>query len=112
MTHTMTLRNTLNDIRKQLRSILGKTIGDAELRAIFSDTICELKAQEALLRSKMDFVAEVQAIANHNYEVGGDCIVECMNEDDILERFDTIEDVKQFMEVKAEQRSEAEACIW
>ena len=108
----MTLRNTLNDIRKQLRSIVGKTCGDTELRSIFSDTICELKAQEALLRSKIDFVAEVQAVANHNYEVGGDCIVECMDENDILERFDTIEDVKQFMEVKAEQRSEQEACIW
>lgn len=102
----MTLRNTLNDIRKQLRSILGKTIGDSELRAIFSDTICELKAQEVLVRRKLDFVAEVQSLANHNYEVGGDCIIECMNEDDILEVFDTIEDVKQFLEVKNEQRIE------
>jgi len=107
----MTLRNTLNDIRKQLRSILGKTCGDTELRSIFSDTICELRAQEALIRSKMDFVAEVRAIAMKDYEVGIN-INEDMDENDILERFDTIEDVKQFMEVKAEQLREAEACIW
>lgn len=108
----MTLRNTLNDIRKQLRSILGKTIGDSELRAIFSDTICELKAQEVLVRRKLDFVAEVQILADHGYEDGGDYIIECMDENDILERFDTTEDVVQFLQVKAEQRREAEACIW
>tara|TARA_R110000851_G_scaffold123978_1_gene253971 strand:+ start:370 stop:567 length:198 start_codon:yes stop_codon:yes gene_type:complete len=62
--------------------------------------------------SQIKLTDSIKAMALANYEVGGDCIVECMNDNDILERFDSIEDAKQFMEVKDEMQREIESTIW
>jgi hypothetical protein len=62
--------------------------------------------------SQVKLTASIKELAFANYELGGDCIVECMDDNDILEHFDSIEDARQFMEVKAEQRREIESTIW
>ena len=62
--------------------------------------------------SQIKLTDSIKAMALANYEVGGHYIVECLNDDDILERFDSIEDAKQFMEVKDEMQREIESTIW
>ena len=67
---------------------------------------------QTMTDSQIKLTDSIKAMALANYEVGGHYIVECLNDDDILERFDSIEDAKQFMEVKDEMQREIESTIW
>lgn len=50
---TESIKNQLEEVRLELNNLLVQTCGDSELRAMFNDTICELKAKEALLKSSL-----------------------------------------------------------
>lgn len=58
------------------------------------------------------FVNRVRDLAMEKYEEGGDIIVECLTDQEIVERFDTIEHAKEFMELQYERRREIESTIW
>ena len=62
--------------------------------------------------SQIKLTASIKELAFTNYELGGDCIIECMDDNDILEHFDSIEDARQFMTDTFEHRSEIESTIW
>jgi hypothetical protein len=53
-------------------------------------------------RQVMDY-EEIMAVAQRNYENGGDAIVECFDREDCEKEFKTIEDVKQFCRLRWEQ---------
>jgi hypothetical protein len=49
------------------------------------------------------FVREVRAVCELNYEVGGDEIVECFTDEEIVEQFKTLEEVKDYCGMQVEQ---------
>lgn len=58
------------------------------------------------------FINRVRDLAMEKYEEGGDIIVECLTDQEIIERFDNIEQAKEFMELQYERRREIESTIW
>ena len=59
-----------------------------------------------------DFIKEVKEHAMANYENGGDFIIECLTDDEISEKFSTLEDAKEFMKLHNDRRKEVESTIW
>ena len=55
---------------------------------------------------------EIDEYAYKHYEVGGDFVVECMENEEKLSRFKTLEDLKQYIEINQECRQEIESTIW
>lgn len=49
------------------------------------------------------FIDDVYLVCERNYDCGGDTVVECFDSDDILEEFDSLDDVKEYCRAKIEQ---------
>lgn len=49
------------------------------------------------------FIDDVYLVCERNYDCGGDTVVECFDSDDILEEFDSLDDVKEYCRDKIEQ---------
>lgn len=49
------------------------------------------------------FVAEVKAVCELNYEAGGDEVVECFTDEEIVKQFLNLEEVKDYCGMKIEQ---------
>jgi len=55
------------------------------------------------------FPSQVRELAQLNYEAGGSYIIECFTDEEILEEFKTLDDVKTYCKLKCEQ---ATNCRW
>ena len=62
--------------------------------------------------SQIKLIKEIKELALANYDEGGDMIIECLGDSEILEYMSSIKEAKEFMELKAEQRREIESTIW
>ena len=62
--------------------------------------------------SQIKLIEEIKELALANYDEGGDIIVECLEDSEILEYMSSIKEAKEFMKLKAEQRREIESTIW
>jgi len=62
--------------------------------------------------SQIKLIEEIKELALANYDEGGDMIIECLGDSEILEYMSSIKEAKEFMELKAEQRREIESTIW
>jgi uncharacterized membrane protein len=65
-----------------------------------------------MTKSQIKLIEEIKELALANYDEGGDMIVECLTDSEILEYMSSIKEAKQFMELKAMQRREIESTIW
>jgi hypothetical protein len=52
------------------------------------------------------FCRKVQNWASENYERGGDVIVECFEDDEIMSRFESLDDVKRFCKLRKEREDD------
>ncbi len=57
-------------------------------------------------------IDQINSYCYEHYEDGGDIVVECMENEEKLSRFKTLEDLKQYIEVNQEYRQEIESTIW
>tara|TARA_R110000803_G_scaffold122511_1_gene190508 strand:+ start:197 stop:394 length:198 start_codon:yes stop_codon:yes gene_type:complete len=62
--------------------------------------------------SQIKLIEEIKELALANYDEGGDMIIECLGDSEILEYMSSIKEAKEFMELKAMQRREIESTIW
>ena len=62
--------------------------------------------------SQIKLIEEIKELALANYDEGGDIIIECLEDSEILEYMSSIKEAKEFMKLKAEQRREIESTIW
>ena len=60
----------------------------------------------------LKLIDDIRALAYKNYEKGGDIIIECLEDHEILEHMNSIKDAKDFMNLKFEQRREVESTIF
>jgi hypothetical protein len=61
---------------------------------------------------QIKLIEEIKELALANYDEGGDMIIECLGDSEILEYMSSIKEAKEFMELKAMQRREIESTIW
>lgn len=57
-------------------------------------------------------IEQINEYCYKHYEQGGDIVVECMEDEEKLSRFETLEDLKQYIETYQEHREEIESTIW
>jgi precorrin-6B methylase 2 len=57
-------------------------------------------------------IEQINEYCYKHYEQGGDIVVECMDDEEKLARFETLEDLKQYIEINQENREEIESTIW
>ena len=57
-------------------------------------------------------IEQINEYCYKHYEQGGDIVVECMDDEEKLARFETLEDLKQYIEINQERREEIESTIW
>jgi|TARA_E500000318_G_C3454349_1_gene170055 hypothetical protein len=55
---------------------------------------------------------EIDAYAYKHYEEGGDIVVECMDDDEKLARFETLSDLKEYIEINEQRRQEIQSTAW
>jgi hypothetical protein len=55
---------------------------------------------------------EIDEYAYKHYEQGGDIIVECMGDEEKLARFETLSNLKEYIEMNEERRQEIEITAW
>ena len=51
-------------------------------------------------------IEQINEYCYKHYEQGGDIVVECMDDEEKLARFETLEDLKQYIEINQENREE------
>ena len=56
-------------------------------------------------------IEQINEYCYKHYEQGGDIVVECMDDEEKLARFETLEDLKQYIEINQENREEIESTI-
>jgi precorrin-6B methylase 2 len=57
-------------------------------------------------------IEQINEYCYKHYEQGGDIVVECMDDEEKLARFETLEDLKQYIEISQENREEIKSTIW
>jgi len=57
-------------------------------------------------------IDQINSYCYEHYEDGGDIVVECMEDEEKLKRFETLEDLRQYIEISQEHRREIESTIW
>ena len=57
-------------------------------------------------------IEQINEYCYKHYEQGGDIVVECMDDEEKLARFETLEDLKQYIEINQERREEIKSTIW
>ena len=55
---------------------------------------------------------EIDQYAYKHYEEGGDIVVECMDDDEKLARFETLSDLKEYIEINEQRRQEIQSTAW
>ena len=65
-----------------------------------------------MTQDKIKLIEEIKELALVNYDKGGDMIIECLGDSEILEYMSSIKEAKEFMALKYEQRKEVESTIW
>jgi len=55
------------------------------------------------------FVDQVYKLCEDNYDCGGDNVVECMTPEEIVEEFNTMDDVKEYIGIRLEKELN---CRW
>lgn len=55
---------------------------------------------------------EIDEYAYKHYEKGGDIVVECMEDEEKLARFETLGDLQEYIETYEEHRKEIESAAW
>jgi len=63
-------------------------------------------------KKQIELIKKIKVLAYANYEKGGDAIIECLEDSEILYYMSSMKEAKEFMQIKAEQRQEIEATIW
>lgn len=56
-----------------------------------------------MTNEQKEFVVQVRKMCQENYAAGGDTIVECYSDDDIVAQFKTLDEVRDFCGLKVEQ---------
>lgn len=76
-----------------------------------SDTLrtCYKEWLKKATPEQIEFVDSVYALCEKNYEAGGDTVAECMEPNEVLEQFKTLDDVREFCGLEVEQ---AANCRW
>jgi len=57
-------------------------------------------------------IDQINSYCYEHYEDGGDIVVECREDEEKLKRFETLEDLRQYIEINQEHRREIESTIW
>lgn len=57
-------------------------------------------------------IEEIDLYAYEHYEEGGDVVVECMEDEEKLARFETLSDLQEYIEIHEEHRKEIESTAW
>jgi len=57
-------------------------------------------------------IEQINSYCYEHYEDGGDIVVECMEDEEKLKRFETLEDLRQYIEINQEHRREIESTAW
>ena len=64
---------------------------------------------QSITQAQADLVAAIRKMANDRYDEGGDWIIEAFNTREILERFKSVADAEEFIELKANQFNEVKS---
>ena len=67
------------------------------------------KYLESASLEQAGFVDQVYKFCEDNYDCGGDNVVECMTPEEIVEEFNTIDDVKEYIGIRLEKELN---CRW
>jgi hypothetical protein len=65
-----------------------------------------------MTKKQIELIEKIKVLAYANYEEGGDMIIECLTDSEILEYMSSLTEAKEFMQLKAEQRQEIESTVW
>ena len=57
-------------------------------------------------------IEEIDLYAYEHYEQGGDVVVECMDDEEKLAKFQTLSDLKEYIEIYEEHRQEIQSTAW
>ena len=61
---------------------------------------------------KVSLIDQINQYCYEHYEDGGDIVVETMDDEEKLARFETLGDLKEYIEVQQEHREEIRATAW
>lgn len=62
-----------------------------------------IRRRKTMTNEQKEFVVQVRKMCQENYAAGGDTIVECYSDDDIVAQFKTLDEVRDFCGLKVEQ---------
>jgi precorrin-6B methylase 2 len=57
-------------------------------------------------------IEQINQYCYENYEEGGDIVVETMNDEEKLGRFESLESLQEWIEVQHEHRREIQSTVW
>lgn len=57
-------------------------------------------------------IEQIDKYCYKHYENGGDVIVECMDDEEKLQRFPSLDLLKEYIEIYQENKKEVESTIW
>lgn len=89
-----------------MRRVLYREDLEVILQAVF-DMGRQQKGKYTMTEKQQAFVAQVREVCQRNYEAGGDVVMECMTDAEIVKEFKTIKDVKEYCEMQVEQEQNA-----
>ena len=61
---------------------------------------------------KVSLIDQINQYCYEHYEDGGDIVVETIDDEEKLARFETLGDLKEYIEVQQEHREEIQATVW
>jgi hypothetical protein len=57
-------------------------------------------------------IEQINEYCYEHYEEGGDIVVECMEDEEKLARFETLGDLQEYIETYEEHRKEIQSTAW
>ena len=57
-------------------------------------------------------IEKINEYCYEHYEEGGDIVVECMEDEEKLDRFETLGDLQEYIETYEEHRKEIQSTAW
>ena len=57
-------------------------------------------------------IEQINSYCYEHYEEGGDIVVECMEDEEKLARFETLGDLQEYIETYEEHRKEIQSTAW
>ncbi len=61
---------------------------------------------------KVSLIDQINQYCYEHYEEGGDIVVETMNDEEKVGRFESLESLQEWIEVQQEHRREIQATAW